>query len=48
MIACRYIGNSSIIVAQCMTLRNSMLAAKIKGFFNLKIEGDQKNRDRLL
>ena len=40
MAACRHIGNSSIIVAECMTLRDGMLAAKRKGFLNLEIEGD--------
>ena len=40
MVACRHIGNSSIIVAECMTLRDDMLVAKRKGFLNLEIEGD--------
>ena len=40
MAAFRHIGNSSIIVAECMELRDSMLAAKRKGFLNLEIQGD--------
>ena len=39
MAACRH-GNSSIIVIECMALRDGMLAAKRKGFLNLEIEGD--------
>ena len=42
MVACRHIGNSSIIVAKCMTLRYGMLTTKRKGFLNLEIEGDSK------
>ena len=42
MVACRHIGNSSIIVAKCTTLRDSILTAKRKGFLNLEIEGDSK------
>ena len=40
MVACRQIGNSSIIVAECMVLRYDILAVKKKGFLNLEIEGD--------
>ena len=28
MAACRYIGNSSIIIVECMTLRDSMLSCQ--------------------
>ena len=31
-----------IIVVECMTLRDDILAAKNKGYSNLKIEGDLK------
>ena len=50
MATCRYIGNSSIIVAECecMTLRNDMLAAKRKSFLNLEIEDGKKKKDKLL
>ena len=40
MAACRHISNSSIIVVECMTLRDVMLAVEIKSFLNLEIEGD--------
>ena len=42
MAACNHIGNSSIIVVECMALRDGMLAAKKKCFLNLDIEGDSK------
>ena len=37
MIASRHISNSSIIIAECMILRDSVLANKNNGF-----EGDSK------
>ena len=40
MAAYRHIGNASIIVAECMTLRTGMLATKRKGLLNLEIEDD--------
>lgn len=42
MAAGRHIGNASIIIAECMTLRDDMLAAKNNRFLNLEIEGDSK------
>ena len=42
MSACRYIGNSSIIVTECITLRDDMLVVKKKSFLNLEIEGNSK------
>ena len=42
MAASRHIGNASIIIAECMTLRDDMLAAKNNRFLNLEIEGDSK------
>ena len=47
MVACRHIGNSSIIVVECMTLRDVVSAIERKSFLNLEIEGDS-NGDRLL
>ena len=42
MVACRYIGNSSIIVIECMALKDYMLAVKRNGFLNLEIEDDSE------
>ena len=42
MVVCRHISNSSIIVVECMTLRDGMLATKRKGFLNLEIVSDSK------
>ena len=42
MASCTHVGNSSIIVAECMALRDGILAAKNKGYSNLEIEGDLK------
>ena len=42
MAACRHIGNSSVIVVECMPLRDDMLPTKRKSFLNLEIEGDSK------
>ena len=42
MVASKHIGNASIIIAKCTTLRNGMLAVKNNGFLNLEIEGDSK------
>ena len=36
------IGNSTIIVAECMALRDGILAVKNNGFLNLEIESDSK------
>lgn len=38
MATCRHIDNSSIIVAECMTLRNCTLVANNKGFLDLEIK----------
>lgn len=35
-------NNTSIIIAECMTLRDDVLATKHKGFLNLEIESDSK------
>ena len=42
IVTSRHIGNPSIIIAECMTLRDDMLAAKNNRFLNLEIEGDSK------
>ena len=42
MTTSRHIGNTSIIIAKCMTLKDNMLVVKNKGFLNLKIKGDSK------
>ena len=40
--ACKHLGNTSIILAECMTLRDGILASKNNGFVSLEIEGDSK------
>ena len=40
MVACRHVGNSLIIVVECMALRDGILAAGNKGFSNIEIEED--------
>ena len=40
--ACKHIGKASMIVAECMALRDGILAAKNNGFLSLEIEGDSK------
>lgn len=35
----RHIGNGSIIIAECMTLRDEVLDARLNGSSNLEIEG---------
>ena len=42
MAAYSYLGTTSIIIAECMALRDDMLAAKNDGFLSLEIEGDSK------
>ena len=42
MTTSKYICNVSIIIAECITLRDDMLNAKNNGFLNLEIEGDLK------
>ena len=42
MAACRHLGNTSIILAECLALRDDILAAKNNGFVSLEIEGDWK------
>ena len=42
MAAYRHLGNTSIIIVECMVLRDSILAAKNNGFLSLEIEGDSK------
>ena len=38
MVASRNIDNASIIIAECMTLRDDILVAKNNEFLNLEIE----------
>ena len=40
--ACRHLGKTSIIVTECMTFRDGILAAKNNRLLSLKIEGDSK------
>ena len=42
MTASRHIGNASIIIAECMALRDDMLVAKNNEFLNLDIESDSR------
>ena len=42
MAGSRHLGNALIIIAQCVALRDGVLAARLNGFFNLKIERDYK------
>ena len=37
MVASRHIGNASIVIAECMALRDDMLATKNNKFLNLEI-----------
>ena len=39
MVASRNIDNASIIIAECMTLRDEVLVAKNHEFLNLDVEG---------
>ena len=40
MASCKHIDSSSIIIDECMTLRDDILAAKNKSFLDLDMEGD--------
>ena len=40
MASCKHIDNSSIIIDECMTLRDDILDAKNKSFLDLDMEGD--------
>ncbi|XP_062005816.1 uncharacterized protein LOC133722997 [Rosa rugosa] len=40
--ATKYVGNSTTPVAEATTLRDSLIAAKDKGFTRLEVEGDSK------
>ena len=42
MATSRHMSNASIIIAKCMTFRDSVLAAENNGLLNLEIEGDSK------
>ena len=42
MAGCRHLGKSFIIVIECVTLRDEILATKNSGYSNLEIEGDSK------
>ena len=41
-VTCKYIDNSSIIIIECMTLRDYILTVKNKSFLNLEVQGDSK------
>ena len=43
MTGSRHLGNESIITIKCVALRYGVLATRLNGFFNLKIEGDSKS-----
>ena len=47
MTTCKNIDKSSIIVVECMSLRDGILAAK-NGYSNLEIEDGSKNSYRLI
>lgn len=36
------VGDASIIIVECMVLRDGVLATKNNGFLTLEIEGDSK------
>ena len=38
MATCRHLGNTSIIIMECMAIRDSILVAKNNGFLNLEIK----------
>ena len=38
----RHLGNASIIMVECVALRDGILVATYNGFSNLEIEGDSK------
>ena len=40
MTTCRHVANASIIMDECMTLRDEILPAKSKSYSNLEIEGN--------
>ena len=42
IVASRYIDNVSIIIAECIILRDDLLTGKNNEFLNLKIENDSK------
>ena len=42
MVGSRHLGNASIITAECVALRDDVLAARLNGFFNLEIKEDFK------
>ena len=42
MVVYKYVGQSSIIVIECMTLRDDIQTSKSKGYSNLEIEEDSK------
>ena len=42
MAASRHLGNTSLIIAKCIALRDGVLAAKNNGFLDLEIEKDSK------
>ena len=42
MVASRHIGNVSIIITECIVLRDDLLTGKISDFLNLEIENNSK------
>ena len=42
MVTSRHIGNVSIIIVECIVLRDDSLTGKNNEFLNLKIENDSK------
>ena len=42
MAACKHIGKFSVIITECMILRDGILAVKSNGFLDLEVEDDSK------
>ena len=42
MAGSKHLGNASIIIVKCETLRDEILDARLNSFFNLEIEGNSK------
>lgn len=45
MTGSRHLGNCLNTIAECVALRDGVVAVECNGFLNLKIEGDSKLRD---
>lgn len=48
MVGSRHLGKTSIIVVECVGLRDDVVAAMYNGFSNLEIEGGLQSNHRLL